>query len=212
MIVGVSPRSDDVPDWARPHLPVAAALATLLAPHGEIAIHDLAADRIVALWNPLSGRRPGDPSLLEELPDVDGAWTSTDRYERILVDGRRLSCVSAVLTDRRGARKGLLCVNLDRSALDQLAAAAGALFAATSPRPPELFARDWRERVAARVHELAGERGRPAAGLDRAGRLEVLTRLEAEGLLEVRNAAELVAAALDVSRATVYALIKEIRS
>jgi predicted transcriptional regulator YheO len=209
MIVGVAPRSDDVPDWARPHLPVGAALATLLAPHGEIAIHDLAADRIVALWNPLSGREPGDPSLLEEF---DGAWTSTDRYERILLDGRRLSCVSAVLADRRGARKGLLCVNLDRSALDQLAAAAGALFAATSPRPPELFARDWRERVAARVHELAGERGRPAAGLDRAGRLAVLGQLEAEGLLEVRNAAGLVAAALDVSRATVYALIKEIRS
>jgi predicted transcriptional regulator YheO len=42
-------------------LPVGEALAALLAPHGEIALHDLAADRIVALWTPISGRSVGDP-------------------------------------------------------------------------------------------------------------------------------------------------------
>lgn len=33
-------------------------------PHVEVALHDLGAGPIVALWNPFSGRRPGDRSPL----------------------------------------------------------------------------------------------------------------------------------------------------
>jgi len=46
------------PDVSR----LAEAIATLFHPHVEVALHDLTSGRIVQLWNPFSGRRPGDKS------------------------------------------------------------------------------------------------------------------------------------------------------
>src|SRR5512141_1896595 len=100
------------PDWARPVLPVGAAVAALLAPHGEVVLHDLAADRIVALWNPISGRAVGDPSLIAELGGL-GRDGPIGPYPTTLPDGRRVTAVSAVVPDAGGAPVGLLCVNVD---------------------------------------------------------------------------------------------------
>lgn len=203
---------DDPPVWLRPLVPVCEALAVLLAPHGEVAVHDLATERIIALWNPISGREVGQDSLLAELPEVPGASTVLGPYPKALLDGRTLTSVTAVLTDGTGRRRGLLCVNLDRSPLDQIAALATSLLAARTERPPELFDRDWRERIALRVQQRCLERGLRRDQLDRGSRRELVSLLDAEGLFAVRGAADLAAEALGVSRATVYAVLKETRS
>jgi len=203
---------DESPPWLRPVLPVCEALAILLAPHGEIAVHDLKTERVIALWNPMSGRRIGDDSLIDELPEARGTGTVFGPYRKALLDGRTLTSVSAVLNDETGRRRGLLCVNLDRSPLDQIAALATSLLAARTEQPTELFHRDWRERIALRVQRHCLERGLRREQLDRGGRRELVAVLDAEGLLSVRGAADLTAQALGVSRATVYTLLKEARS
>jgi predicted transcriptional regulator YheO len=204
------------PAWLLPSLPICEALAALLAPHGEIAVHDLATERVVAVWNPLAGRRVGEDSLLGDLPGAGTARADGDLvfgpYPRVLIDGRIVTSVSAVLTDADGRRRGLLCVNVDRSPLDRIAALATSLLAAPADRPAELFDGDWRERIALRVQELCLERGLTRDRLDRDHRLALVSTLDAEGLFAVRGAAELAARAVGVSRATVYALLKESRS
>lgn len=198
--------------WLASVAPVCEAVAALLAPHAEVVVHDLQTDRILAIWNAFSGRRPGDQALLAELPEswetapVQGPYAKTGR------DGGRLSAVSAVLRDEDGVPRGLLCVNLDRTPLLDLRAALDGLFAPRVARPPELFERDWREaineRVDAFVREHAhGDRGR----LTREQRLELIRELDAAGLFAVRRAADHVAAATRLSRATIYALLKETR-
>ncbi|GAA3389379.1 helix-turn-helix transcriptional regulator [Cryptosporangium minutisporangium] len=197
------------PSWLAPYAPVCAAIAALLDPHGEVAVHDLATERIAALWNPLSGRAIGDDSLLDELPVAPGDAPVIGPYEKVLPDGRRCTSVSAVLRDTAGEPRALLCVNLDRSDLDRIAALSGALFAATQPRPPALFDRDWREQIALRVHEFRRTHPEP---LDRDARRDLIAQLDREGLFAVRRSADLAAEALGVSRATVYALLKEVRA
>lgn len=203
---------EGTPAWLRPVMPVCEALAVLLGTYGEIAVHDLETERVIALWNPMSGRKIGDDSLIDDLPEVRGAGTVFGPYPKALLDGRTLTSISAVLTDEAGHRRGLLCVNLDRSPLDQIAALATSLLAARTEQPPELFHRDWRERIALRVQQHCLERGLRREQLDRGGRRELVAVLDAEGLLSVRGAADLTAEALGVSRATVYKLLKEARS
>jgi predicted transcriptional regulator YheO len=178
-----------------------------LHPHAEVVLHDLAADRIVAIWNPLSGRRPGDPSLLEELP---AAWEERPvqgPYRKLLDDGRELSAVSAVV----GGERGLLCINLDRSPLLDLAALLGAFARPVEPAPAELIEGDWRERINLAIDAHCREHELWRRHLDRPQRRALVAALERQGLFATRNAAAHVARALGVSRATVYALRKEIR-
>jgi D-arginine utilization repressor len=196
----------------KPYVPVCEALVALLGPHGEVVVHDLAADRIVAIWNPMSGRAVGDESLISELPATPEDAPAIGPYGKVLADGREITSVSAVLVDAAGERRGLLCVNVDRSPLDQIAALATSLIAARVDRPPELFERDWREQIPLRVRELRQARSVRGEELDRRGRQEIVAQLDAEGLFAMRRAADLAAEALGVSRATLYSMLKEVRS
>lgn len=202
------------PDWTIPFVPVCEALKVLLGPHGEVALHDFETERIVALWNPISGRKVGDDSLFDELPEgsESGSETVFGPYPKALADGRSVTSVSAVICDESGQRRGLLCVNLDRSPLDQIAALAASVLASTTSQPAELFERDWRERIALRVQHWCHERALRRDQLGRDARRELVAALDSEGLFAVRGAADLAAEALGVSRATVYTLLKEARS
>jgi predicted transcriptional regulator YheO len=200
------------PTWLTAVTPACEAVAVLLRPHAEVVVHDIERDRIVAIWNPFSGREVGDPSLIAELPED---WRSTPvqgPYRKVGDDGAELSAVSAVLHDDAGTPRGLLCINFDRSPLQRIAALVGELAAPRTERPAELFERDWRERVNLVIDEFVRERRCERHQLGRAERLGLVRELDAAGLFAVRRAAEQVARALGVSRATVYALLKEARA
>ncbi|MFD8559070.1 transcriptional regulator [Streptosporangium canum] len=193
--------------------PVCAAIAALLAPHAEVVLHDPERDEILAIWNPMSGREPGDPSLLGELdrltPSPSGVYGP---YEKLLADGRRLSSVSAVVTGAEGRPSALLCVNVDRTPLDQAAALLTAFAAPVAERPRALFEQDWTERVAETVGAFVRERRRPLEQLTREDRLAALAELDRLGVFGVRRAVPVVARALRVSRSTVYTLLSDLRS
>ncbi|AUY48092.1 PAS domain-containing protein [Streptomyces sp. CB01881] len=193
--------------------PVCQAVALLLGPYAEVVLHDVARDEVLALWNPMSSRAPGDPSLLGELdglaptaPDVYGP------YEKLLPDGRRLSSVSAILRDTDGRPSAVLCVNLDRGPLEHAAALLAGFAAPTAPRPEPLFEHDWTERMNDVIGGYVRAHGRPPERLGREDRLAVLRELDRAGVLAVRRAVPAVATALRVSRSTVYALLADLRA
>ncbi|QIZ37858.1 transcriptional regulator [Saccharopolyspora sp. ASAGF58] len=202
-----------IPPWFAPVVPLVEALARLLRPHGEIVLHDLEHDRVLGIWNNLSNRKVGDESLLAELPDADEGQAVMGPYERVTIDGRRMTSVSAVIRDDAGAPRGVLCVNLDRSPVDQAVAMLSALAPqATEPRPDGLFKRDWREQIALLVDIWCRDNSIARSALTRTHRLEIVRQLQAADLFATRNAAQHVAAALDCSRATVYTLLNEIKA
>ncbi len=191
----------------------AQAVALLLGPYAEVVLHDPDADRILAVWNPASGRGPGDPSLLGELAELDpSARDVFGPYEKLLADGRRLSSVSAILRDADGKASAVLCVNLDRTPLEQAAAVLSAFGAPTVARTEPLFEPDWHDRVQHIVGGYVRECGRPVDRLSRADRLTVLARLDEAKVFAVRRATPVVANALRVSRSTLYGLLAELRA
>jgi D-arginine utilization repressor len=194
--------------WATPLEPLCAAIAELLDPHAEVVLHDLATDRIVGIWNPLSGRAVGDASLIDELPEGWAEAPVQGPYGKVLADGRCLSAVSAVVCDGEGVACGLLCVNLDRSPFDRAVEMLAGFAAPRAPRPPELFVRDWREQIALAVDGECRSKRMARERLTREDRLSLVRALDERGLFATRHAAEYAAHALGISRATVYALLK----
>ncbi|MEU1726739.1 PAS domain-containing protein [Nonomuraea sp. NPDC005692] len=199
-------------DRVRLWSPVCEAVAALLAPYAEVVLHDVRGDQVLGVWNPMSGRGPGAPSLLGELDRLDPSPNGVyGPYEKLLADGRRLSSVSAVLRDSGGEPSAVLCVNLDRTPLEQAAALLAAFAAPSVPRPEALFEQDWTERVQQIVGAYVREHGRPVERLTREDRLAVLAELDQAGIFTVRRAPSVVAGALRTSRSTLYALLAELR-
>jgi predicted transcriptional regulator YheO len=202
------------PTWLRAYAPIGEAIARLFHPYAEVVVHDLASDRIVALWNPTSRRRVGDPALISELPEgldtLGGPLGIYGPYAKVLPDGRSLTSVSAVLLDAQGIRRGMMCVNFDRSPLDGVVQLLSGFAAALAPQPPELFQRDWREQIAQVIAEECRARHLRLGELTRADRTDLVRTLKDKGLFSTRQAASHTAAALGVSRATVYSLLKEV--
>jgi D-arginine utilization repressor len=206
------PVKSPAPNWLEPHLPVCEAIVALFAPFAEVAVHDIRRDRIVAIWNPISERKVGDRSLIDELPPYSGDARVIGPYPKVLADGRAITSVSVVLLNAKGVARGLLCINFDRSPLDGMIDLLVRFAAPVEDRPPELFDRDWREQILLVVDEECRSRRLRRDRLSREQRLDLVRVLDERGLFSTRNAAAHAARALGVSRTTVYALLKEARS
>jgi len=193
-------------------MPLCEAVVALFHPLAEVAVHDIRRDRVVAIWNPISGRKVGDRSLIDELPEYAEGARVIGPYPKVLADGRAITSVSVVLLNAKGARRGLLCINFDRSPLDATIDLLTRFAAAVEERPPELFDRDWREQIALLVDDECRTRRLRGDRLTREQRLALVRLMDERGLFATRNAAAHAGRALGVSRTTIYALLKEARS
>ena len=194
--------------WA----PVCEAIARLLSPHAEVVLHDPRSDVIAGIWNPMSGRRVGDASLLGELEGLRSAGRDVyGPYPKSLADGRRLSSVSAVVRDGSGNAELVLCVNVDRTAFDEAARVLASFAAPVSGQPQALFDRDWTETVNDIVGAYVRDTGTPLARLTRRDRLRLLAKLDAADIFSRRRSIPAVARALGISRSMTYQLLAEVR-
>jgi Uncharacterized protein conserved in bacteria len=192
-------------------VPVAEAIALVFRPHAEVVIHDLRSDRIVHIANPFSRRTAGDPSLTE----TDGVEALglpvIGPYAKRNFDGRPLKSISALVPDADGRPVGLLCINVDVSMFEAVAAAARGFLDFGEARPAALLDGDWREEASAIVGDFLWERGLKLEALSAPARAELVARLDRRGLFEMRNAALHLSRLLGVSRATLYATLKAVR-
>jgi D-arginine utilization repressor len=200
------------PTWLEPHLPVCEAIVALFHPFAEVAVHDVRRDRICAIWNLISERNVGDRSLLDELPPYAEDARVIGPYPKVLADGRAITSVSVVLHNAKGAKRGLLCIDFDRSPLDGIIELLSRFAAPVQERPPELFDRDWREQIVRLVDGECRARRLSRDRLTRGQRLDLVRLMDKRGLFSTRHAAAHAARALGVSRTTIYALLKEART
>lgn len=194
------------------YLPIGAAISGLLYPHGEVVLHDLRSDRIVALWNAFSKRKPGDPSLLGDIVDRLAEDEVFGPYDKTDIDGQRLKSVSAVVTNQSGEKIGLFCVNYDTSFIETSIQSLSAFLQTATARPAVLFERDFREEINITVREFLVTRNIAIAALTRNDRVELVEVLAQKGLFKTRKAAAHVSAALGISRASVYSLLSVAKS
>jgi predicted transcriptional regulator YheO len=205
----------------KPFLPLVRGLAELLGPDCEVVLHDLGEmpHSIVAIENGhVTGRQVGDVPTDLMLRTLRRAQNG-EAGPRVYLSsskGKVLRSLSVTLRDDRGVAFGLLGVNLDVSALQQAQRSLAALTSAPGgngggTEADEIFAGDIREVVAGMITKALAETHKSVAEMSRDEKMEVVKRLEERGAFLVKRSAEQVAAALDLSRFTIFSYLKEIR-
>lgn len=201
-------------------LPVVRGLAQMFGPDCEVVLHDVGRlpHSIVAIENGgVSGRTLGDVPTDRMLRNLRNPDESQD--VRLYVsshEGKILKSLAVTLRDEDGEPYGLLGLNYDVSEVVQAQrvladfTAIGRL-GGGAPESGEVFAGDIRDVVAAMVTQTLGEIGKTPTAMTREEKMEVVKRLEERGAFLVKRSAEQVAEALDLSRYTIFAYLKEIR-
>jgi predicted transcriptional regulator YheO len=202
-------------------LPIVRGLAEMFGQDCEVVLHDVRRlpHSIVAIENGgVTGRTVGDvptDRMLRSLRNLDE--TQDVRLYVTSHDGKILKSLAVTLRDEDGVPYGLLGLNHDISEVVQAQrtlanfTSVGRLGGEAGPEAGEIFAGDIRDVVSGMVTAILGEMGKTPAAMSREEKMEVVKRLEERGAFLVKRSAEQVAEALDLSRYTIFAYLKEIR-
>jgi predicted transcriptional regulator YheO len=192
---------------------VADSMATLLFPHAEVILHDLATQTVVHIANNISKRKIGDDSALEEIAGDLTTQLSIGPYEKLNWDGQRVRSITSVLLDDQGKPEVALCINLNYSVLEQARDALNLFFQASRmvAQPEALFRDDWQERINTFLHAWLQERHLGLNSLSRDDKRNLIEALYHEGAFEGRSAYDYIANVLNMGRATVYKYVKAFR-
>jgi D-arginine utilization repressor len=195
-----------------PFIPVCDAIALLLAPRGEVVLHDLKANKIHHIANCFSKRQKGDDSL-NDLKGLDFRGPTIGPYTKVNWNGRRLKSVSSVLRGQDGKLMGLLCINHDVEGFAEVLEQIASLIALppASEKTGNIFPSDWRERINQLLADFTAKRNVTLAGLTGNGLNDLIAYLDADGVFEIRNATQYLAKVLNVSRATLYNRLRKTR-
>ena len=196
---------------------VANAAVATLGPETEVVVHDLRNPEhsVVAISGNLTGRHVGapipDPELLPGV--VDTKLEDEVRRTATTPGGRELVCSTVWIRDSSGHVVGALCINVDVSGLRQARDLIQRHLASEAQSVPPLptFASSLTELThAAMATALAP--GLRHGRLRKVDRSRVIRSLNEQGIFALRGSVDAVAAELGVSRASIYADLKELQN
>ncbi|WP_158544954.1 helix-turn-helix transcriptional regulator [Dyella monticola] len=193
--------------------PVADAVAALFKPHVEVVIHDLTTNQIAYIVNAFSKRRVGQSSADDRFDESTLKRDVIGPYRKVNRDGHNLRSVTATLRDDEARPMAMMCINFDVSALEHIGEQVASLaFLPGSLEPHAPFFHDnWRQALERAIGSFEARAGVAAPLMDPGTRRQLISELDAAGLLNVRNAPAVVAERMSISRAGLYGYLKSIR-
>lgn len=217
-----------------------AVFAKLVEPIGrslpsssEVVLHDLSLlpNSIVAIYGNVTGRRVGDPATDLLLQKVSAL--SEDNmvgYESVLPDGRKIRSSTMIIRDDAGTPIAAFCINSDLSAWISVLRVTEMMLGVTRPassethdtqlvavepasanaEQSEVFARDVDELAAHLIHRAVADVGVPVELMQKRHKIEVVRDLKSRGMFLLRDAVDMIASSLKVTRFTIYNYLNEI--
>lgn len=207
-------------------------IARALPSSTEVVLHDLSLvpHSIVAISGDVTGRAVGDPPTDVLLRQASQGFEDYDlNYESTLPDGRRMRSSTMLIRDVDGHPAAALCIHTDLSpwlAVDELVAQMVAGQGASRGQGPlpaptggtagavgevgEVFPRDVDELAAHLVRQAVADAGLPVEEMKKKHKLAVVEELQERGLFLLRDAVEMVAEALGVTKFTIYNYVNEL--
>lgn len=188
---------------------IAEGLAETFAPFCEVVLHDLTDPKhaILAIHNNLSTRKVGEPATelgLARIADPDYPQIIAN-YANAFADGRQAKSTSIGVKNANGEYIAALCLNIDLTLFTNLQGVIGQ-FTSIDPqhRVNESLNPAGAEVIRARIDQYAARLATTPRALKTDERRSLLRELKKTGCMEIRRAADIIAAHLGVSRATVY--------
>lgn len=198
------------------------ALADALGSGTEIVLHDLTKlpNSIVAIANPITGRQVGGPASDLGLEVLQSGWSEhLIGYRSELEDGTTLRSSSLFLKDDRDRAVCALCLNTDISSIDKAREALEKLTEirelsevtnAVGAERVESFPRSLDDLARTVLRDAIAESGVPLELMHKRHKVAIVGELQRRGFFAIRDAVELAAAALAISRHTIYNYLNEI--
>lgn len=191
---------------------IASGLGRTFAPFCEVVVHDLTDPKhaIFAIENNLSGRKIGQPATelgLIRIQDPEYAAVITN-YANQFSDGRQAKSTSIGIKDESGRYVAALCLNIDLTLFQGFQAALGQFTGVETGAVHESLNAANADRIRAKIDEFAAARATTSRSLKPSDRKQLIQDFKNAGYLEVRRGAEIAAAHLGISRATVYSYAK----
>lgn len=190
-------------------------LARTFAPLCEVVLHDLSDPNhsIVMIENNLSGRKVGDPAT-----ELGLARISESEFPDLLVnyancfdDGRDVKSTSIGLKDSSGKYVAAICLNVDVSYLTSFSAYLGDLArAAPLDGPSENLKPRNQPEISDFIQSFAANRNKDPRALSSNDKRTLIARMQEEGLLDRRGAADKVAKLIGGSRSSIYYYLEKI--
>ncbi|MYM67149.1 hypothetical protein GTP45_09935 [Pseudoduganella sp. FT55W] len=210
--------------------PVVPMLAAMAGPHLEVVLHDVSKpeNSVIAIANGhISGRSVGS-SVLEgpqndrgfaaatRLKSKDGAVHSlVEDYVTVTADGRELRSASAIFRDASGEPFATLCLNADMSGFQAahgwLSQMLKPMVAAVTPTPAVAPPESQMDTLMQEIISEAVGPGGSAETMKREEKIQAVGAMQRRGLFIVKGGVERAAAALQVSRFTVYNYMEQLR-
>jgi len=209
--------------------PVVPMLAAMAGPHLEVVLHDVSKpeNSVIAIANGhISGRSVGS-SVLEgpqndrgfaaatRIKSKDGAVHSiVEDYVTVTADGRELRSASAIFRDASGEPFATLCLNADLSGFQAahgwLSQMLKPMVSAVAPAPVAPAESQMDTLMQEIISEAVGPGG-SAETMKREEKIQAVGAMQRRGLFIVKGGVERAAAALGVSRFTVYNYMEQLR-
>ena len=207
--------------------PIVDAVGLTVGPYCEVVLHDLRVPErsIVAIRNgDVTGRRVGGPLIGGPAKDIalkllDSKVTDSTLsigYTTYTRDTRELRSTSLLLRTPDGKLAIALCLNVDLTAfamarllLEEISRVPPADGQSVPEEPPQTGVGDV---MAHMIREALAEVGKPPKFMNRDERLQAVRLMHERGLFLIRGGVERAAAALGISRFTLYSYLKEIRT
>lgn len=199
----------------------------------EVVLHDLSLlpNSIVAIYGDVTGRRVGDPAtdlLLEKVSNFSD--DNMVGYETTLPDGRSIRSSTMVIRDVAGTAVAALCINSDLTVWNSAQQVIDAMLGihdgdrssyifrglhaesdVAAPQPQtETFAHNVDELAAHLIHTALSAAGVPVELMHKRHKIEVVRDLKSRGMFLLRDAVDMVADELSVTRFTIYNYLNEI--
>lgn len=203
------------------------ALGRALGPNVEVVLHDLGRlpNSVVAISNPVTGRTVGDPPTDLLLRDVrEGRFEDRYRYRSTSAPGTDLRSSTMFIRDANGLPIATLCINQDvtdlarfQEVLDRQLGGSGKVEAAAAtngagPPASESFAHGVPHLAEVLIEQAISDVGVPVDLMKKSHKLLVVRHLEERGFFLIREAVEDAAAALGVTRYTIYNYLNELQT
>lgn len=192
----------------------------------EIVVHDLRSldASVIAIAGTLTSRVVGAPIPDPEfMPERLQTLTEDEvLYCTQTLDGRQLCSSTVWIRDIAGIIRGAVCINVDQGEfrhahqlLNQIVAGMPTIGGAPDQdaKPPlTTFARNVDDFVEAALDQIWRSLGKPMHQWTRTDRIRAIMELEAQGVFHMRHSVETVAGKMGVSRATIFAYLREVRN
>jgi len=204
-------------------------LRGVVGPNVEIVLHDLTRPQksVVAIANGhVTGRAVGSSildgprddkafahAIAQLAPGEPSSSTVVPAYPTLTPAGQPLKSDTVIFRDRAGVAFAALCINSDMTVFEAAASWLDSVLHGGRREPPTRARKQ--PEVDVLMQEILDEAvrtiGKPARTLSRAEKITAVERMMRRGVFSVRGSIEKVAAALGVTRFTIYNYLDEIR-